>query len=100
MSASQVMWGVQCVASEPPRPLECYNRPIANFSSHQRDADYASITIFNTLPASTAKLVKDKKQFISTLKRFSIFYSFYSIKKYLNYEHEIKIDDSSIRNAL
>jgi hypothetical protein len=76
------------------------HRPIANFASYQRGVYYASIKVFNTLPASIAELVKDRKQFLSTLKRFLIVESFYSSNEYFNYQHEIKIDDSSIRKAI
>ena len=40
---------------------------------------YVSIKIFNTLPASTAEIVKDKKDFTLALKKFLIVESFYSI---------------------
>jgi hypothetical protein len=73
---------------------------MANFSSYQRGVYCVSIRFFNTLSASIAELVKDKKHFISALKRFITAESFYSINKYLNYQHEIKIDDSSIWKAL
>jgi hypothetical protein len=72
------------------------HRPTANFAPYQRGVYYASIKIFNTVPASTAELVKDSEQFMSALKRFSIVQSFYSTYKYLNYQHEIKNDDSCI----
>jgi len=59
-----------------------------------------SIRIFNTLPASAAELVKDKKQFILAQRRFLVVESFYSVNKYLNYQHEVKSDYFSIRKAL
>jgi hypothetical protein len=57
------------------------HRPIASFVSYKRVVYYASIMIFNTLTASTAVIVKDKKH-------------------YLNYQHEINIDDCCIRKEL
>ena len=56
--------------------------------------------IFNTLSALTAELVKNKKHFISMQKRFSIAEFFYSINEHLNYQHEVKINDSPITKAL
>jgi hypothetical protein len=52
-----------------------------------------SIKIFNMLPAFSAELVKDKKHCMLALKRFLTVESFYSCNKYLNYQHELKIDD-------
>jgi hypothetical protein len=49
---------------------------------------YARIKIFNTLQAAAAKSVKDKKHFLSALKRFLIAKSFYSINDYLHYQHK------------
>jgi hypothetical protein len=59
-----------------------------------------SIRIFNTLPASAAESVKDKKHFTSALKKFILVESFYSVNIYLNYQHEIKSDNSPMRKAL
>jgi hypothetical protein len=47
-------------------------RPIANFASSKEDVYYAIIKIFNKLPAFIAELIKDKKHFILTQKRFLI----------------------------
>lgn len=55
--------------------------------SYQRGVYYISITIFNTLPASTAELAKHKKHFISALKMFLIVEFFYLVSEYLNYQH-------------
>jgi hypothetical protein len=46
------------------------HRPIANSASHQKGVYYASIKIFYKIEASTAELGKDKKLFISALKKF------------------------------
>lgn len=75
------------------------HRPIANFASYWRGVYYTTIKIFNKLLASIAELVKDKKYFILTLKRFLIGKSFYSVNEYLNYQHQ-NIDDCSIRKEL
>jgi len=56
--------------------------------------------IFNTLSALTAELVNNKKHFISMQKRLLIAEFFYSINEYLNYQHEVKINDSPITKAL
>jgi len=61
---------------------------------------YASIKIFNTLPAFVAELVKDKKHFMSALKRCLTVEFLYSVNERLNYQHEIKIVGSSIKDAL
>jgi len=58
------------------------HRLTANFASYQRGVLYVSKKIFNTLPISTAELVKDKKQCILTLKRLLIVESFNSINEY------------------
>jgi hypothetical protein len=75
------------------------HKPIANFASYWRGVYYTTIKIFNKLLASIAELVKDKKYFILTLKRFLIVKSFYSVNEYLNYQHQ-NIDDCSIRKEL
>jgi hypothetical protein len=75
------------------------HRPTAHFS-YQRGVHYASIKIFNILPASIVESVKDKKHCISALKRFLIAESLYSNNEYLNCQHEIKIDDCFMRKAL
>jgi len=62
-------------------------RLITSFSSYQRGVYYASIKIFNPLPASIAELAKDKKHFVSALKRFLIVELIYSSNKYLKYTH-------------
>jgi len=58
------------------------HRLIANFASYQRGALYASKKIFNTLPISTAELVKDKEQCILPLKRLLNVESFNLINEY------------------
>jgi len=54
---------------------------------------------FNIPLASTAELVEGMKHFISALKTFITVDSFYSINKNINYHHEVKIDDSSIKKG-
>jgi hypothetical protein len=76
------------------------HRPVENFVLCQRGLHYASRKIFNTLPASITELVRDKKQVMLALKRFLIGESFYLSNEYLNYQNEIKIDDSSTRKVL
>jgi len=61
---------------------------------------YACIKIVNILPASIAESVKEKKHCVSALKRFLIAESPYSNNEYLNYQHEINIDDCYMRKAL
>jgi hypothetical protein len=61
---------------------------------------YVCIKIFNTLPASITESVKDKKHYISALKRFLIAESLYSNNEYLNYQHEMITDDCFMRRAL
>jgi hypothetical protein len=61
---------------------------------------YASIKIFNTLPASVAELVKEKKQFILAVRRCLVVESFYSVNECLNYQHEVKTDYCSVRKAI
>jgi len=63
------------------------HRLITSFSSYQRDVYFASIKIFNPLPASNAELATSKKYFISALKRFLIVEFVYSSNKYLKYKH-------------
>jgi hypothetical protein len=75
-------------------------RPIGNFASCQRSVYCASINICNTLPASTAELVKDKKHFMLALKRPLIVESSYVVNEYLNYQHEVKTHDRSIRKEV
>jgi hypothetical protein len=68
------------------RKILQFSTPIAN-SASKRGVYYASIKIFNKLPVHTANLVMDKKHFISTLKRFLIIQSFYSVNEFLDYEY-------------
>jgi len=76
------------------------HRPTAHFSSHQRGVYYARIKICNTLPASFAESVKDKKRCILVLKTFLTAESLYSNSEYLNYQHEINNGDCFMRKAL
>jgi hypothetical protein len=46
-----------------------FHRPTANLSSYQRGVYYASMNIFNPLPASTAALVINRNR-VSALKIF------------------------------
>jgi hypothetical protein len=50
---------------------------------HIRRVYYASLRMFNQLPASSAELLKGKTHFIFTLRSF-IFETLYSINGYLN----------------
>jgi hypothetical protein len=74
--------------------------PTANFSSYQGGVYYASIKTFNTLSALTAELLNNKKHFISMQKMFLIVEFFHSINEYLNYQHEVEIEDSPKTKAL
>ena len=53
--------------------------------------------VLNALLASISELVKNMKHFISTLKRFLIVKSFYSMNTYFSILHEINTDDGSIK---
>ena len=44
--------------------------------------------------------MKNKKQFVSVLKRFLIAECIHSIKEHLNYKQEIKIHDNYVRKVL
>jgi len=48
------------------------HRPIKNFASSKEGVYYVTIKILNKLPAFIAELIKDKKYFVLTLKRFLI----------------------------
>jgi hypothetical protein len=71
-----------------------------NQESNQKGLYFTGINILNKLPASTAALVKDKKHFVLTLKRFLTGDSFYSINNYLNYQHKINTNNCSKRKEL
>jgi hypothetical protein len=94
------------------------HKPTQNFSSYQGEGGggggiLCKHKIFNTLSALTAELVNNNiyiffllfllfflLHFISMQKRFLIVELFYSINEYLNYQHEVKTDDSPITKAL
>jgi hypothetical protein len=67
-------------------------KPISSSASFQRGVCYASIMIFNKLPVHIAKLVIDKKRFISVLKGFLITEAFYSINEFFDYQDEMIIE--------
>jgi hypothetical protein len=73
------------------------HRSTATFASYHGGAYYKSIKILNELLASISELVKNMKHFISTLKRFLIVKSFYSMNTYFSILQEINTDDGSIR---
>ena len=58
---------------------------------------YATISIFNKLPAHIKDLLNDKKQFVSGMERSLIIWPFYSISEFLNYKDEININDYSYK---
>jgi hypothetical protein len=48
------------------------HKPTANLTLYQKGVYYASIKIFNELPEYTTKLVRDRKGFISTFKKYLV----------------------------
>jgi hypothetical protein len=60
------------------------HKPIANLTPHKKGMYYTSIKIFNELPEHTAELVEDKKHFISTLKKYIVDKSYYSLEEFFN----------------
>jgi len=76
------------------------HRPTATFASYQRGVYYKGIKILNALLASISELVTNMKHFISTLNRFLIANSFYSMNTYFSILHEINTDDGSIRKGI
>jgi len=76
------------------------HRPTATFASYQGGVYYKGIKILNALLASISELVKNMKHFISTLKRFLIVNSFYSMNIYFSILYEINTDDGSVRKGI
>jgi hypothetical protein len=58
------------------------HKPIANLTLYQKGLYYMSIKIFNELPEHIAELVEDKKHFISTLRKYFVDKSYYSIEEF------------------
>jgi hypothetical protein len=56
------------------------HKPIANLTLYQKGVYYMTIKIFNELPEYIAELVGDKKRFISTLKKYLVDKSYYSLE--------------------
>jgi len=60
------------------------HKPISNLTLYQRGVYYMSIRVFTKLPDCIAKLVENKKSFISTLRQYLVSKSFYSLEEFLN----------------
>jgi len=60
------------------------HKPISNVTLYQRGVYYMSIRVFTKLPDCIAKLVENKKSFISTLRQYLVSKSFYSLEEFLN----------------
>jgi len=56
----------------------------ANLILYQKGLYYMIINIFNELPEYVAELVVDKNSFISTLKKYLVNKSFYSIEDFIS----------------
>jgi hypothetical protein len=66
------------------RSANNFHLPINNVPKYQKRAHCAGIKIFNHLPTHIKCVVNEIQVFKSTLKRFLLCNSFYSIQKYFN----------------
>jgi hypothetical protein len=76
------------------------DRSTVTFASYQAGVYYKSIKILKALLASISELVNYIKHLISTLKRFLIVKSIYSMNTYFSILHVINTDDGSIRKGI
>jgi len=60
------------------------HKPISNLTLYQKAVYYMSIRIFNKLPDCIARLVENRRSFISTLREYLVSKSFYSLEEFLN----------------
>jgi hypothetical protein len=56
--------------------------PLSHLTKYQKGVHYASIRVFNQLPASIKSIANETKVFKKTLKRFLMGNSFYSIDEF------------------
>jgi len=59
------------------------HKPISNLSLYQKAVHYMSIRIFNKLPDCIARLVANKRSFISTSRQYLVSKPFYSLEEFL-----------------
>ena len=59
------------------------HKPIRNLTLYQKGPNYMRIRIFNRLPDCIARVVENKRSFISTLKEYLVNKSYYSMEEYL-----------------
>jgi hypothetical protein len=64
------------------------HRPNANLSCFQKNAYYAGIKIFNSLPSNLITLVNTKAQFKVALKRYLNTQSFSSVGEFLTFKND------------
>jgi hypothetical protein len=57
------------------------HKPISNLTLYQKGVYYMRIWIFNKLPACIARLVEDKRSFLSALRQYLVSKSFYSLEE-------------------
>jgi len=60
------------------------HKPVSNLTLYQKAVHYMSIRIFNKLPDCIARLVENKRSFISTLLQYLVSKSFYSLEEFLD----------------
>jgi len=61
------------------------HKPISNLTFCQKRVYYMSIRIFNKLPDCIARLVENKRCFISTSRQYLVSKSFYSLEEFFDY---------------
>jgi len=60
------------------------HKPISNLTLYQKGVFYMSIRIFNRLPDCIARVVENKRSFISTLRQHLVNTSFYSLDEFFD----------------
>jgi len=60
------------------------HKPISNLTLYQKGVYYMSSRIFNKLPDCIARLVENKRSFLSTLRQYLVSKSFYSLEEFFD----------------
>jgi hypothetical protein len=64
------------------------HRPIANLSCLKKNAYYAAIKIFNSLPSNLRSLMNKKAQFKVALKRYLNTHFLYSVEEFITFKND------------
>ena len=60
------------------------HKPISNLTLYKKGVYYMSIRIFSKLPDCIARLVENKRSFVSTLRLYLVSKSFYCLEEFFD----------------